>query len=252
MKQYKLPGFLVLITLILTTQSYSQELRDDQPAKINYGICTDINSKYLWRGISSSEHFVIQPCVSADYKNFNMYVWGNLEPGIREGNKLNEIDISAGYSAEIKKLTIEPSILLYYLPGDEESETTAELVLRFSRPVFKNIGIFTTHSFDFIKYSGSYYGDAGFTFEKWVSRDIGMNFTAGMGWSSKKFNEYYNDVSKSALNVLFLNMGTTYYFSKYFYVKSKLEVQIILDKEIKEASGNKELFNIGITLGSEF
>jgi hypothetical protein len=241
---------LIIFLLIIQNSSMSQETSGNDK-KVYFSITADIYSKYLWRGLEFSEGYVVQPCITASYRGFSAYVWSNIEPGLTTGKKLNEYNASVIFTTEYKNLTIEPSLLFYFFPEPEEPNT-GELMLKLSYPIYGVFSVFNTHNLDIIKYHGSYVGDLGINVEHQFHKKFMFDANTSIGWSSGEFNKIYHDIPRGALSILDINASLTYSLSKYFYLRPRFEVQIHLDKEIRESTGENDIYSYGITLGADF
>lgn len=243
--------FVILIMMVFQNTGFSQE-SEEPGKKFYFNVNADLISKYLWRGLVFSKGYVIQPSVTAGYDKFSAYLWCNIEPGLQERSNLNEVNASIIYSTTYKNLTIEPSLLFYTYPGEPESPSTGEFMLKLSYPLHKWFSMFTTHNLDIIRYHGSYVGDAGILFEYQYNKRLTVDASSALGWSSAEFNKLYHNIDRGALSILDLTASLTLNVTKHFYLRPRTEIQIILDKEIKESSGEKDIYNVGISIGVDF
>ena len=248
--------FLVLLVLLPALPLYAHIPfgNDDESSSspISYGIYGDYNSRYVWRGFTLSKAHVIQPSIGVTVYNLSLSFWGNIDLQPEPSNRFfNEYDIIASYPVSLWKFELEPSFQFFNYPHVEESNSTIELGMKISFPV-KNFTFYNSDFFDVKNYPGSYYGELGLSFEKQVKNNFSFGFISGFGWSTAKFNEGYAGVNKSAFNAVFLNLFCSYRPVENFSVRPRVELSTILDKQVREASGNNYILNFGISLSEEF
>lgn len=246
---------LILIVLLPAAVLYSQTpVEDDNSSSpnVSFGLYGDFNSRYVWRGFALSKANVFQPSVSVTFYNVSLSLWGNFDAQPEQSNRyFNEYDVILTYPVSILKFDIEPSFQLYAYPYAEDSKSTVELGLKISYPV-KDFTFYNSDYFDVKNYPGSYYGELGLGYERPVKDNFSIGFVSGFGWSTSKFNEAYAGVKKPAFNAVFLNLFCNYKPVDGFSFKPRVEMCTILDKEVREASGNNYIFNFGISLSVEF
>jgi hypothetical protein len=244
-----LVSFLFLFIIFSNCKINSQ----DNSLTVNYGFSVDVNSKYLWRGLTYSTGSVVQPSAYATIDNFTAGIWSNIEPSL-EKDKYNETDIYFSYSYEFKKLKIEPSLQYYYYSGEDASPATGEFILKLAYPVYKELYVFTTHNIDVMKYTGAYYGEGGLSIEHWFNDKLGMTSSASLGWASSKFNRTYisEEKNKTSLSLFSFNISGSYYPKSWLYFKLRLETYSLIDEDLKLLSDVNPIIGIGGTVGVEF
>jgi hypothetical protein len=241
-----------LFTLNVCVLGQNETTASQKENQVTYGISTDIFNKYIFRGYNLSEGNVIQPSGWISLKNFTFTFWSNIDlQNHLNKPKCNEIDVVLTYAYTLQNLIFEPAFQFYFYPDTEESPTTGETILSLSYNL-NDFNIATSHSLDFIEYKGSYYADASFGFEHWFNDNSGINAQAGIGWGNPVFNETYIGIRESSI-IAFLNLSYTQYTYGSLFIKPKLEISKILNKEIEEFKELKHPYlNIGLSLGIDF
>src|SRR5262249_55719836 len=174
----------------------------NKKSEFTYGAELDINTRYVWRGLALTHGPVIQPSVWVSKSGFTLTLWGNLSLSDEaEQKRLSEIIPIITYSREWKKLTIEPSVTFYFTRplSPAVDPPTGEASIRFSYPVGP-VGLFTDQNIDFISYRGAYFGDAGISYERELSRKASLAGAITTGWGSSKFNNVYIGEPKKSFN----------------------------------------------------
>src|SRR5213593_4619108 len=161
--------------------------------KINFGLETDFNSRYIWRGIVLSDGPVLQPSAWISGFGFEFTAWRNLNlTRTGENVHLHTTNLNLTYSRDWKKVRIEPSLDAYVNrpPVGFDDPNTMETSLKFSYPVGA-WRLSTSHAFDVIAYRGSYFGQAGLSYEGRLTQRVVPAISFQAGWSSSTFNETY-------------------------------------------------------------
>jgi hypothetical protein len=226
---------------------------DDDGLSINFE--TDFNSRYVFRGIPSSAGPVVQSGLYFSKHGSTLGFWANLNGSRRGGEnrqprQANELDVTYVHSIERGRTTIEPAAMVYLYPTNI-SPTTGEISLRLARRVGK-FRVFTSHTVDVLKYEGAYYGEIGVGREYEWSPHLSGEVNISLGAANRKFNEVNIGPHKSAVNVAALDLSLTRVVNEHFYVRPHLGYTRILDHELREASGEPAIWNLGLALGSDF
>jgi hypothetical protein len=245
---------LAMTIMFITFNGLTEETPDSQAENwvFAYGGELDFNSRYVWRGIALSDGPVMQPSVWVSAFDLTLEIWGNFvfndEPNQGE---FNEINLILYYSREWKDITIEPSVIVYVYPNQEDAPATAEALLTLSYPIGP-INVFTDQIFDFVEYGGSYFGDAGLYYQHEFKPELLLDFSTSLGWASAEFNKVNIGLSKKALNVLGGGLSLTYYPKEFLYIRPHAELSSILDGDLRDELDDPTILNVGLAIGMEF
>ena len=203
--------------------------------KINFGMDTDFNSRYVWRGIPLSDRPVMQPSVWISGFGFEFTAWRNINlTDTAENVHLHTTNLNLTYSRDWKKVRIEPSLDAYVNrpPVGFDDPNTMETSLKFSYPVGA-WRLSTSHAFDVIAYRGSYFGQAGLSYEGRLTQRVVPAISFQAGWSSSTFNETYIGLDKRALNFVGAGGSVTYYLQQHLYFRPHFEFNAIAGRELR-------------------
>ncbi len=244
--------FLFISGLALGLQCFGQEQEKSQAIEfrepVAWGLSADINSKYLWRGVSVNEGLVLQPDIYASYRNLTAGMWSNLTLYDRHNiTREREFDFYLEYSLTLGKLEIAPSFMLFWYPGEEDSPTTGELYLSLSYPL-GDISLTTVIAADLIAYLGSLYFEHGISYQKALGRHFSVASSAVLGWGNARFNDAYIASIPTSLNLLSLNAELTYMPTGSWYLKPHIQVSKALNQEISSSIG-KFPWYFGVMVG---
>lgn len=219
---------------------------------IHFGAYNDFYSKYIWRGIILTNGAVFQPGLWVSLQNLSLTVSANIniDKGEKESN-LDEVDALLSYGFEFGKFQLEPGVQLYLYPIKGEGPHTAEGYIKLAFQ-HKRLIIFTNHNIDFWNYKGSYYGEGGIGLENKLSKNISYSTSLKFAWSNRKFNESNYNISKQAMNLVAFSQSLIYHVNPNFSVTPILEIQSILDSDLRATYEQSTIFNLGISVAFEY
>lgn len=247
-------GVLIISFLTMGWEGYGQEQVKPQGVKLseplNWGVSADLNSKYLWRGVSVNEGLVVQPDIYASWRNLTAGIWSNITLYDRHNlTREREFDFYLEYSWSLGNLIVDHSFMLFWYPGQEDSPTTGELYLGMTYPL-GDISLTTVIAADLIEYLGSLYFEHGIAYEKELGDCFSFATSAVLGWGNARFNDAYIATIPTSLNLLSLDAELTYTPTNSWFVKPHIQVSKTLNKEISSYIGNFPWF-FGVMIGIE-
>jgi len=148
----------------------------------------DVNSAYVWRGITFNDGMVVQPSVDVASGGFAFNVWGNLDADddydiTLESGEFSEIDLTASYGFTVKSVSFTVGYIEYLFPAVAGSGT---------REVFGSIGIepvkgLTTvvdvyWDFDEVE---DYYVSVNLGYSRDISDKLSMDVSASAGYAGE-------------------------------------------------------------------
>jgi uncharacterized protein (TIGR02001 family) len=88
----------------------------------------DVNSAYVWRGLTFNDGMVLQPSINVAAENgFSVNAWGNLDiddyNGALNDGEFSEIDLTATYAFTLGPVDANVGIIEYTFPNGAESTT---------------------------------------------------------------------------------------------------------------------------------
>ncbi len=95
----------------------------------------DVNSAYVWRGITFNDGVVVQPSVDVAAGNFGFNVWGNLDvddyDDTLDSGEFSEIDLTMTYAFEAGPVGLTAGYIEYLFPTTDVggAEGTREIFL---------------------------------------------------------------------------------------------------------------------------
>ncbi len=163
---------------------------------ISFGSEAGIYSSYIWRGLELNDKGVFQPEAWISLYGFEAGIWGNLEltDTLDNEDKFTEVDYSLSYTRDFDLLSASLVYLYYDFPNtDEEKTQEIGLVFEAGEELLAGLEIF----YDFDQAEGFYARAAlGYALE---AGELLLTPSAGLGWGSEKYNDYYFGAKKNSL-----------------------------------------------------
>jgi hypothetical protein len=215
------------------------------------GVELSATDKYLWRGMTVNEGFILQPFAWLTYNNFTFSLWNSTtlsEP--TDDIKRPEVDATLSHEFELGNFTVESFFSYYNYIDQSDASNTGELGLNLGYP----IGNFTLNAgaiVDVIEYPGALYLEQKLETEKEFCGHWTAYSALTLGEGFKKFNDAYFEMPRSTVSLLSLEGRLTYSMDNGFYVQPYFQLNQTLDNELKTYL-KKHVSAIGLTLGKEF
>ncbi len=208
--------------------SASAGAQDEEPSSrdAQYGLETDVSSRYLFRGVPFSREPVNQVTAWSSFSGISFYVFGNVllqrEPG---QNDFNELDFGGSYSHELGRFTIEPGFDAYAfrVPTPKTPPNTVEGSLKASCRLGP-LEAFTRQTVDLLFNRGAYYAEAGLFYERAFSSRASLEAALTFAWASARFNSGHVGVALGGWNHVGIQASLTYSPSGRFYLKPHFEI----------------------------
>lgn len=235
----------------ITTGSYKTEAILTEGSELTFCAEAEFCSSYIFRGIVLRDNFVMQPGITAYYKNFNAGVWSNFDsPGRTMPAELSEVDLFASHELNLHNFTIRNLAAIYFFSGIDNYPTTAEYTLGAAYTTRK-VTFCTDITVDFMEYPGSFIAIHGITYENRISSKLYFNSSISISWAGSKYNEVNTGLNKAAFDHLGIDLALTYYPAENFYMKSHFVFNRVIDAELHQYIGKQNSF-FGILTGFTF
>ena len=214
----------------------------------------DVVSRYVWRGVPYSDDAAVQPSCWASFDALSVSFWSNLVVGDRiDRGRFNHLFVMATYRDNVGRFTIEPGFQAYHTKavGQVSAVTTAEAIARLSTRAGP-VRLFTDHAVDLHAYQGAYIGDAGVAHERPVGARYQVTTEFLVSWATARYNEAFVGVAKSAFNYASLNARVAIRLNDHWSLRPHLEVQPIIDGDLRRALRSSVFFTTGIVASAAF
>ena len=246
------PAILMVLILIgsFVPALGQDDLQASEPV-ISWGVETDVNSQYIWRGIVFEDHLVVQPSAWISAHGLTFSVWNNHVPANESGVAMgDEVDFAAAYEHTRGPLTSELGFAYYVYPDQLESPATGELSARLG-VAYSLFEFSTCHTLDVVEYPNAYFGEIEASLETELRARVSGAVAAALGWGSPAFNLNYIGIEKGTMNVLSTRASVAYDLTDYLYLKPHLEYYYTLDSELADYVERSNV-NVGTAIGLQW
>jgi hypothetical protein len=221
------------------------------PERAEYGLETDVSSRYLFRGVPFSEEPVNQFTAWTSFSGISFYAWGNVLLRRETGqNDFNELDFGGSYSREFGWLTLEPSFdaYLFRMPAPRTPPHTLEGSLKASCALGP-LEAFTRQIVDIVFNPGAYYAEAGVSFARDFSASTSLEAVLTVAWASARFNAAHLGVAEGGRNHIGVTLSLTYFPSERFYLRPHFELASFAASPIRAQLTEPTVGSFGVAFG---
>jgi hypothetical protein len=215
------------------------------------GVELATTNKYLWRGITVNEGFIMQPFAWLTYQNFTFSLWNNTtlnEP--KDDIKRPEVDVTISYELDLQNFVFESYFSYYKYIDQSDAPNTGEIGCNLGYPfgiVTLNAGVIC----DVMEYSGAVYLEQKIEVEKSFNEEATAYGALTLGSGLEKFNEAYFGLSESMVNLLALEGHLTYTTGCGVYLQPYFQWNKTINSDLNDFL-KKNTSAFGLTIGKEF
>lgn len=148
-----------------------------------------INSKYVWRGMTVTDDFVIQPGVSASVAGIGFGFWGNIDTSDYNDTewKFNEVDWTITYGLSLPLVSFEAGLIYYDFPN-LDADATTELYLSAAANILLSPSLAVYQDID--QFKGAYW-EASISHGVPLSPVANLQFSGTLGLGSEGYLKGY-------------------------------------------------------------
>ena len=148
----------------------------------------DVNSAYVWRGITFNDGLVAQPSIDVSKNGFGVNVWANYDiddyNDTLDDKEFSEVDLTLSYGFSLQKLDITVGHIEYLFPAGGAG--TRELYLSLGYPIIGGLSIGGNFYYDYDEVEG-YYADLGLTYAMDLVDKLSMEIGARAAYADDDF-----------------------------------------------------------------
>ena len=193
----------------------------------------DMNSAYVWRGITFNEGLVLQPSLDLTKGGLDINVWGNLDvddyDDTLDSGEFSEVDLTASYGFKIQKLDIRVGLIQYLFPTTEKSGTpgTREIFASLAYPIVGGLSAGADIYYDIDQYDAFAYTDLKLSYAYKVNDKLGLEGGVSAGYAG----EDYTADGDPGLFDYKIFVSASYTLTKAWSVGANLNYTDSLDKD---------------------
>lgn len=185
----------------------------------------DLNSAYIWRGITLNDGLVAQPSLDVASGGFGVNVWANYDlsdyDGTLEKYEFSEVDFTLSYSHSLGPVDLTGGVIEYLYPTTDKggAEATQEVYLGASIKPFDKLEGFTIGTTGYYDYDqvDSYYISPNIGYSLDFCEGFSMDMGASCGIVGDKYSERVSGGTKAGFNEYTLTLGTAYTIDAYTF-----------------------------------
>ena len=152
----------------------------------------DLNSAYVWRGMTFNDGWVAQPSVDITKGGFNLNVWGNLDiddyDNTLDSGEFSEIDLTAAYGFTVGMVDLRFGYIEYLFPTTDAGgapgtrELFAGAAMRLPAGLAVSLDVY--RDIDELK---EWYTSLGLTYAYAVNPKLSLEAGASMAWAGDDY-----------------------------------------------------------------
>ena len=146
----------------------------------------DVNSAYVWRGITFNDGLVFQPSLDIGYKGFGINVWGNLDIGdyddSLDSGDFSEVDFTLSYGFAVDRFSFGLGYIEYLFPGSNGGEGTRELYGTVTVDIYKGLYAGLGLYYD-VEAIDDFYANGSIGFATDITEAISIDVSATAGYA---------------------------------------------------------------------
>jgi hypothetical protein len=183
----------------------------------------DINSAYVWRGLTFNDGMVIQPSIDVAADNgLGINVWGNYDIGdyndTLDDNEFSEIDLTLSYSRTIGNLDLSGGVIEYTFPTTSNPQTgeiqgstaTTELYVSAGMPIVGGLSASADAYYDIDALDSFSYATVGLSYSYDITGALNLEAGGSIAYAGKDFAQAYGGDDGGLYNyTLSLSLGYT-------------------------------------------
>jgi hypothetical protein len=186
----------------------------------------DINSAYVWRGLTFNDGMVLQPSIDVAAENgLGINVWGNYDIGdydnTLDDNEFSEIDLTVSYGFTVGKLDVGVGAIHYLFPATNDLDNdgigenltaTTELYLSLGMPIADGLSAALDAYYDIDALDAFSYATLGLSYAYDISDKLSLEAGGSIAYAGEEFaraNGTGNEDSGLYNYTLSLSLGYT-------------------------------------------
>lgn len=199
-------------------------------AEVTAGV--DINSAYVWRGMTFNDGAVLQPSLDVTQGGFGVNVWGNLDmddyDGAVDSGEFSEVDLTLSYSWSMGAVDAGVGYIEYLFPTTDAGGGlgTRELFVSLSMglPMDFSCSLDMYYDIDEVE---DFYASLGIGYALALSDKLGLDAGASIAWAG---DEYCGD-SDAGFYDYKLSLSLSYAVTEAFSVSGSVVYVDSLDDD---------------------
>lgn len=177
---------MAALTALLSAWGSSQAMAADVTA------AADINSAYVWRGLTFNDGIVVQPSIDIAANGFGLNVWGNLDiddyDDTLDSGEFSEVDLTVSYAFDLGPVAASVGYIEYMFPAGGAS--TSEIFVTSGMDIGAGFSVGLELYYD-IDQVDDVYATASIGYSLDLNEKLGLELGGLIGYAGEDFAEAY-------------------------------------------------------------
>lgn len=206
----------------------------------------DVNSAYVWRGLTANDGLVLQPSIDVAAENgFSVNVWANYDgddyDGLAEENKFSEIDLTATYAFKLGVVDMSAGVIAYTFPttypdaypaGQAKAvSNTSELFLGLGYDLGHGFSLLGKIYYDFDQVD-DFYMTAGLGYSYSINDKTTLGLSGLISYAGEDMAEFYGAGTDSGFFNYQLTASLKYKVTDAFGIGANINVTDTMDDDV--------------------
>jgi hypothetical protein len=213
----------------------------------------DVNSAYVWRGLTFNDGFVLQPSMDVSANGFAFNVWGNFDlddyDGALDDGEFSEVDLTASYAFKLGPVDASVGAIEYTFPNGAES--TSEIFAGLGYDLGHGFGLSTKVYYDFDQVD-DFYVTAGLGYTYSINDKTTLGLSGLISYAGEDFTEFYAGGTDSGFFNFMLTASVKYMVTDAFGIGANINYTDSMDDDaLPDATVDTTVFG-GVSLTYTF
>jgi hypothetical protein len=200
----------------------------------------DVNSAYVWRGMTSNNGLVLQPSMDVSANGFAFNVWANYDvddyDGLAEENKFSEIDLTASYAFKLGAVDASVGVIEYTYPstnpdaGSRSLPSTEEVFFGLGYDLGHGFSVSTKVYYDFDQVD-DFYVTAGLSYSYSLNDKTTLGLSGMISYAGENWAEVVGGTDSGFFNYT-LTASAKYLVTDAFAVSANINYTDSMDDDV--------------------
>ncbi len=213
----------------------------------------DINSAYVWRGVTFNDGVVLQPSIDIAHGGLNLNVWGNLDvddyDDTLDSGEFSEVDLTASYTFGLGPVEFTGGVIEYLFPNGADS--TTELFISAATDLIWNLAASVDIYYD-VDEVNDFYAVLGLSYSRELAEDWDYSLGVSVAYAGEDFAEFYAGGTDDGFFNYLISTGVGYSVTDALVVGANLYYSDSIDDDALPDSTVDTTFYGGVSIAYSF
>ncbi len=197
----------------------------------------DVNSAYVWRGLTFNNGLVLQPSIDVSANGFAVNVWGNYDvadyDGAVDDNHFSEVDLTASYAFKLGVVDATVGVVEYTFPSTATSNapSTGEIFAGLGYDLGAGFVVSTKLYYDFDQVD-DFYLTAGLAYAYTLNDKTTLGLSGVISYAGEDFASAYGNGTDSGFFNYVLTASVKYMVTDKFGIGANINYTDSMDNDV--------------------